>query len=923
MKLPKTLALSSFLLASFLPHSQAAVHLSSSVAGFGAWNPTLNGEVFAGGNSITSGVTTLSEALSYVMLPQGAGGDPNGRANGNNFGAVTVTYTFDDPLNQVESFLLWNYSEDFGGDSFNERGVQFADVTVTHAGGTSVFNNVEFAQTPDNLSTNSTAQLFEFGELFNGVTSVALGNLRGYGGTNGVGNFFLGWGEFAVVTSEELDPGISPLDQRTPVSFSTLNLASDETSTLGVGAPGPLVTIANSDGFSIDSVHTIDLVPLIGLQPGTFELFKYDGAIGGNGFAGLQLGETGRIVASLVNNPANSSIDLVVSEYQPIILSWDGTEASNLWDEGVTSNWLFTAPGGQVSEVFFEGDSAFFSDLTGVTNETINLVENTRPLSVAIVNGDTEYVVEGEELLIGTIIEKVGSGNFTFLTDTTAETDVLVAEGTLAFGNGTTGSLTTPLANVFNGSELALNLPNDSTFITEVIGQGTLSFDSPGTIEVNLPNVDFQGLVNVKGGTALLTRPSNFPQASFEVAAGAQLQSGVINSFFNTNATPDNTILVRSGGVLGQGPDLHTNMGYALTLEGGATLSAQPTTNFFGSWLFSNQNASAAGVPTLTVAGGSGAAVISAPLIAINADQPLLLLDVDDVTANSDADLVISGSFGAEVNSNFGLEIDGGGTVLLGSDGTFTGGALVTSGEFILDQTGVMDLVVGANGVATSIRGEGSARLSGQLDLDLTGADLTSGNSWVLVDVQSLSVTYDSETFGILDFTETDDVHTFVDSGNTWTFSEATGILTLETDTRSAFEVWLDGFPQLTGADRAADADPDGDDSPNLIEFVTNGDPTVSDPENQPNLITLGENLVTFSFVRNPDVVGSNLSLAIEFSDDLLTWPDVFVVGDTAATSSDGVLFFPSEEGDTIILGEPREGNPKRFARLTVSETAN
>ena len=184
------------------------IHLPDSATGFGDWAPTINGAVFADGQSIVSGVTNVQDALGFEMLPSAdGGGDANGRAFGTDFAAVTVRYGFSTPLDGINGLLLWNYSEDFGGAPFNDRGVRFADVTVTHSGGTTTFPDVEFQQTPNQPGTRSMAQKITFGEILDGVTTLDLGNLRGYGGENQSGaSFFLGWGEIAVTEGGSATP---------------------------------------------------------------------------------------------------------------------------------------------------------------------------------------------------------------------------------------------------------------------------------------------------------------------------------------------------------------------------------------------------------------------------------------------------------------------------------------------------------------------------------------------------------------------------------------------------------------------------------------------------------------------------------------------------------------------------------------------
>lgn len=127
--------------------------------------------------------------------------------------------------------------------------------------------------------------------------------------------------------------------------------------------------------------------------------------------------------------------------------------------------------------------------------------------------------------------------------------------------------------------------------------------------------------------------------------------------------------------------------------------------------------------------------------------------------------------------------------------------------------------------------------------------------------------------------------------------------------TISPFELWLDDYA-LLGAARAPNADPENDGSTNLIEYVTGGDPTVSDTNKLPQSEVVGGN-VNVTFAR-PDTV-SGVVIRYEVGTDLMVWPDIFTVG-----ASPNVTITPNSSApDTISLTLPMIGQPKRFFRLS------
>lgn len=129
----------------------------------------------------------------------------------------------------------------------------------------------------------------------------------------------------------------------------------------------------------------------------------------------------------------------------------------------------------------------------------------------------------------------------------------------------------------------------------------------------------------------------------------------------------------------------------------------------------------------------------------------------------------------------------------------------------------------------------------------------------------------------------------------------------------SPFNLWLDSHA-LSGADRAPEADPDKDGSPNLVEFVTGGNPTLSDADKRLQTSAAGGNL-TVSFTR-PDTV-SGVIIRFQAGTTLTSWPESFTVG-----TSPEVAITPNDAApDTITLTLPAAGQPRRFVRLLAELT--
>ncbi len=137
-----------------------------------------------------------------------------------------------------------------------------------------------------------------------------------------------------------------------------------------------------------------------------------------------------------------------------------------------------------------------------------------------------------------------------------------------------------------------------------------------------------------------------------------------------------------------------------------------------------------------------------------------------------------------------------------------------------------------------------------------------------------------------------------------------------------SFAAWAAGFG-LTGAEAAPSADPDHDGIPNAAEYIPGGNPVSSALPRLPAATISGGNMI-FTFARDDLSETPDVSVTVETSTDLVSWPQViqaiFFIGSNTADSSGGVTI--SENGtapDTIIVAIPLGTDKTKFARLKVT----
>jgi hypothetical protein len=141
----------------------------------------------------------------------------------------------------------------------------------------------------------------------------------------------------------------------------------------------------------------------------------------------------------------------------------------------------------------------------------------------------------------------------------------------------------------------------------------------------------------------------------------------------------------------------------------------------------------------------------------------------------------------------------------------------------------------------------------------------------------------------------------------------------------SPFTTWINSFPSITiPADREPAADPDKDGIENLLEFVLNGNPSVSSQAILPTLDAAGSNFV-FGFSRRADSAGEATQV-FEYSTDLVNWTAKAPITIPTTPGTSGFVTVGASTGtapnqvQAVTLTIPKTGETKLFGRLKVSK---
>ncbi len=246
-----------------------------------------------------------------------------------------------------------------------------------------------------------------------------------------------------------------------------LTFEDNATNNLGYGTVtgNPTAAAINvAGGIAAPGSNVVINITATGLKTGTFTLIKYTtGTLAS--IANFQLSPPPGVIATLVNNPGNHSIDIHITSV-PNQLAWNGVNGT-LWNL-TTANWTNTLLGGITVFQQYTNGSVVAGDGVTLDDTLTNDFVNPQPTNINLtarfyafpvtVNSTLPYTIAGAGGIVGiTSLVKSNTGSLTLLTSNGFTGGVFVNDsGALIITNdaalgANSGAVT------LNGSTLQIN----------------------------------------------------------------------------------------------------------------------------------------------------------------------------------------------------------------------------------------------------------------------------------------------------------------------------------------------------------------------------------------------------------------------------------------------------------------------------------
>jgi len=545
------------------------------------------------------------------------------------------------------------------------------------------------------------------------------------------------------------------------VAGTTYTLSGDITgNTLLFTGAASTFTVANAG-------HTITLNGLIGGHSGTSTIALISG--------------TGNLVIGDDN-------ELVVNAYRPIKIDCPIVDKPGGYHSSLTR---FDAGGNALT---LSGTAPnTYSGITTVAGGILTLFKSNGVAAIPgniFVTGGVLTCSANEQIADTANLTFSGTGQISSATRTETVNNVTILGNTtkFSFGSGSTFTINGTLSISNNNGAPAAN------FVQGTGGSGAQTWT------VGAMNFDnsFFSITSINTQPAAFNLKGDFTGANSNTLTATATSTGTARFILNGTGTHNHNFNITSGTTTINGPIYQTNTA-SLTKTGAGTLTLTNANAYSGGTTVSNGTLIFQTSSSKPTTGSTSVAASTTLGLGVGGSGFFTSTDVDSLWANTLTNVTMDSAAIVGIDTSAGdftyatsqstrsLTKLGTNKLTLTGSHTYTGNTTVNAGTLTLDAVGSLKFAPTTNGVCNKVTGAGAATLNGTFNIDLTGAALASGNSWTLVDV----TTKTSALTAVTGFTGSAGVWTKVDGGNTWTYTESTGVLGLVISSTS-FSVTFD-----------------------------------------------------------------------------------------------------------------------------------
>ncbi len=484
-----------------------------------------------------------NSAFTGTINIDGASGNRNLRLTNANAGSANATWApAAGNILQVDGVSVQLGTLNGAGTVTNSHASNAANITVGAGNFSGIISNGAPANGMSLTKVGAGTLTLTGANTYSGLTDVQAGTLA-------VTSAQVGGG--AVTVADGATFAVTQNSAAASYNTSNLTLGNATGATLVLtSAASPTAAVVNATSFTVNGSSTIRVA---GTPVNGTKLVDYVGSIGGTGFGGLSLALPFRVSGNLLDNVANTSVDL--ANVQIETPKWSGA-IDNVWDvtsdptgaSGATANWITSAsltPTRYVEAGLGQIDSVIFDD-SAVGSTAVSLNTTVSPVAVTVNNSSLNYSITGTGAINGTGgITKSGTGSLTLQTANGFTGGVTLNGGALNVNNNTalgTGTLT------INGGTI------DNTSGSAVVAANAQAWNSDFT---------FNGSNNLTLGAAAMNA-----SRTVTVGAGTLAVGGVSGTGFGLTKEGAGTLAIGASSYSGA------------TAVNGGTLRANSTTSF-------------------------------------------------------------------------------------------------------------------------------------------------------------------------------------------------------------------------------------------------------------------------------------------------------------------------------------------------------